>query len=75
MSNENTLIVMEEARVFIGMQQDKIATLEARVESYQEAINKIDDYFEYANESKSDRKEVHDILAELCHQLYPQGVE
>lgn len=40
-----------------------------RLECYQKAINKIDDYFEYANESKLDRERVHKILADLSANL------
>jgi len=40
-----------------------------KLEAYQKAINKIDDYFEYANESKSDRERIHKILAELTADL------
>ena len=35
------------------------------LEAYAKAINKIDDYFEYRNESKVDRDFVHVVLAKL----------
>lgn len=40
-----------------------------KLEAYQKAINKIDDYFEYRGESEKDRKRVHKILAELTENL------
>lgn len=36
---------------------------------YQGSVNKLDDYFEYANESKVDRKKVHQILGNLTDGL------
>jgi len=42
---------------------------------YREAINKIDDYFEYTNESMLDRREVHIILDQLCQDLMPPEEE
>ncbi len=46
-----------------------LETLERRLASYQKAINKIDDYFEYVNESLSDRDRVHAILDSLANEL------
>ena len=40
---------------------------------YQNAINEIDDYFEYRNESKKDRKMVHSILEKLTRKLKEQN--
>lgn len=37
--------------------------------AYVEAINEIDDYFEYRNESKKDRERVHMILEKLTGKL------
>lgn len=37
--------------------------------AYGKAINQIDDYFEYRNESLSDRKKVHQILGNLTDKL------
>jgi len=37
--------------------------------AYMEAINEIDDFFEYANESRTDRKRVHEILGRLTEKL------
>jgi hypothetical protein len=39
------------------------------LEIYQKAINKIDDYFEYRNESVKDRLKVQEILNELTTNL------
>ena len=39
------------------------------LEAYQNAINRIDDYFEYRNESISDRSFIHAELARLTKQL------
>lgn len=36
---------------------------------YQETVNQIDDYFEYAMESKKDQKKVHQILGNLTDAL------
>ena len=38
-------------------------------DKYQKAINKIDDYFEYRNESQQDKEFVHGVLSELCEGL------
>jgi len=43
------------------------ATLQ--LEAYKKAINKIDDFFEYANSSISDRRRVHEILDNLTSEL------
>lgn len=42
---------------------------EQHLQAYIKAINKIDDYFEYANESLKDRAYVHKVLAELTEEL------
>lgn len=44
-------------------------TDKARLEVYQKAINSIDDFFEYRNESQSDRIYVRNILDNLTKQL------
>lgn len=36
---------------------------------YQEAINKIEDYFEYRNESDKDRVYVHKVLVQLSEDI------
>lgn len=43
--------------------------LRNRLGIYQKAINEIDDYFEYRNESKKDRKAVHGVLGRLTERL------
>jgi hypothetical protein len=43
--------------------------LRNRLTIYQGAVNEIDDYFEYRNESKKDRKKVHEILKRLTENL------
>lgn len=40
-----------------------------RVDAYEKAINKIDDYFEYANDSEKDKQMVRDILEDLSSEL------
>lgn len=40
-----------------------------RVEEYEQAINKIDDYFEYAHESDKDKRFVMDVLSDLSTKL------
>lgn len=42
---------------------------QARLNMYQVAVNKIDDYFEYQGESKKDQKKVHQLLGNLCDAL------
>lgn len=36
-----------------------------QLSAYQKAVNRIDDYFEYAMESKHDQEKVHQILNDL----------
>ena len=45
--------------------QHKIHRQDELIAAYQKTINRIDDYFEYANESKSDREKVQEILGRL----------
>jgi hypothetical protein len=40
-----------------------------KLELYSKAINQIDDYFEYRNESKKDREVVYKILDDLSASL------
>jgi hypothetical protein len=49
--------------------QNECDKLKKKLSAYQEAVNKIDDFFEYANESKSDRERVHEILDNLTLKL------
>lgn len=42
---------------------------------YQEAINKIDDYFEYRNESLRDREYVHKVLEQLTEDIAKEREE
>ena len=37
--------------------------------AYRNFVNKVDDYFEYQNESKKDRQKVHQLLQNLADQL------
>ena len=46
-----------------------MSRIEKILQAYVEAVNKIDDFFEYRNESKSDREAVHKILKELTKDL------
>ena len=46
-----------------------LATANARLNEYIKAVNEIDDYFEYAMESKKDQKQVHKILGNLTDRL------
>jgi hypothetical protein len=39
------------------------------LEEYKKAINIIDDFFEYANESKKDREFIHEVLDNLTDKL------
>ena len=53
----------------IYQKDDEILRLLRRCEEYQKTINKIDDFFEYANESESDRLFVHGKLDDLTVSL------
>jgi hypothetical protein len=43
--------------------------LHVRLAIYQRFANRVDDYFEYANESEKDRMRVHDLLRALTEEL------
>ncbi len=45
--------------------QRKVHRQDELIAAYQKTVNRIDDYFEYTNESESDREQVHAILARL----------
>jgi hypothetical protein len=49
--------------------QGKCDKLKKQLAAYQEAVNKIDDWFEYANESKKDRDFIHKVLDKLTLKL------
>lgn len=48
---------------------DTLSIANSRLKEYMKAINEIDDYFEYAMESKKDQKKVHQILGNLTDRL------
>jgi len=41
----------------------------SQLDLYKKAVNRIDDYFEYRNESKADREMVYKILDDLTKNL------
>ena len=43
--------------------------VEQAIQAYRACINRIDDYFEYSNESVKDREMVHKALADLTNNL------
>ena len=43
--------------------------LQKQLHWYRYSVNKIDDYFEYRNESLKDRKKVHQLLGNLTDKL------
>lgn len=46
------------------------------LDAYRDTINRIDDFFEYRNESKKDRKFIHeqlDKLSEKMEKIYSNG--
>jgi hypothetical protein len=43
--------------------------LQKQLDAYKDAVNRIDDWFEYANESATDREKVHEILDNLTLKL------
>ena len=47
----------------------EIIKLRKQREAYQIATNRIDDFFEYSNESKADRKFIHNVLDTLTKTL------
>lgn len=48
---------------------EEIIRLKKQLDAYRHAVNKIDDWFEYMNESKADREKVHEILDNLTLKL------
>lgn len=48
---------------------DKQEMIMKHLNAYRSAINEIDDFFEYANESESDRKKVREVLHRLTEKL------
>ncbi len=54
-----------EKEVVIEELEQRIRRLGERVAAYQHTINHIDDFFEYTNESMSDRKFIHTQLDRL----------
>ncbi len=63
MSATGDLFEQKENEIFDLMR--KVHRQEELIAAYQKTINRIDDYFEYTNESKSDREKVHEILDRL----------
>lgn len=53
----------------IEVYEQAIEELNRQLIVYRQAINKIDDYFEYTCESDVDRKRVHSILDTLTERL------
>ncbi len=51
-------------KIFARSQKDTQA-----LEEYRNTINKIDDFFEYANESTKDRQKIHELLDKLAAKL------
>ena len=52
-----------------GKLEEKIKVIEIYLESYATAINSIDDYFEYSNESDVDKEVVMRIIDNLTNKL------
>ena len=49
----------------LDQKDDEIIRLRRQLQEYQKTVNQIDDFFEYANESKSDREFIHKKLDAL----------
>jgi len=49
--------------------RDQLRVANKHLSLYQKAINNLDDYFEYAMESKKDQKKVHQIIGNLTDLL------
>ena len=50
-------------------EQKYVKQLETRLRVYEHAINEVDDYFEYRNESEQDKEYVRGILSRLTNRL------
>ncbi len=50
-------------------QENEIIKLRKQLHAYQHTVNRIDDFFEYANDSIGDRQYVHELLADLTEKL------
>lgn len=53
----------------IVIEKHKPMLATSALDAYQQAINRIDDYFEYINESAKDRAYVHSVLERLTTAL------
>lgn len=51
-----------------SLDEERIKLTKQR-EAYQIAVNRIDDFFEYSNESKKDREFIHGVLGTLTKTL------
>lgn len=49
--------------------EEHIRKLELRIKAYEQAINRIDDYFEYRHDSETDKTYVMDIIDGLAYRL------
>lgn len=49
--------------------RDALEIANNRLGIYQNTVNQIDDYFEYRNESKADRKKVYQIIGNMTDDL------
>ena len=49
--------------------EQELITVRSYLTAYQQAVNKIDDYFEYRMESKTDQAKVREILSELTGKI------
>lgn len=49
----------------LDQKDDEIIRLRRQLQEYQKTVNQIDDFFEYASESKSDREFIHAKLDAL----------
>ena len=56
---------IDKIAILLETMTGEIDRLKKHREAYAKAVNQIDDYFEYSNESVSDRKRVYEILDNL----------
>jgi len=73
-AEQRTEEYIKELEYEVALLKERVKKVEARNRAYQFSINKIDDWFEYMNESDTDRKKIHEILDNLTLRLNNNGV-
>jgi len=68
-AEQRTEEYIKELEYELAVLKKRVKVVELRNKAYQFSINKIDDWFEYMNESVADRKKIHEILDNLTMRL------